>query len=228
MLDPGTLRADAIETRIQARLPNLVLRIEFDALLRNLSALIGREVDGNLAFSEADAHLPALGALRRGVFQFASDFNERGAFFSELAATEFERMVIMKFLMFHRHNFTYLLQREPLRSTLSAVKVVEEFIEANWDNPINIPAMAKLANVSARSLFRQFKQDRGYTPADFAKRVRLNRAREMLEQPSDGASVTQIALKCGFQNLGHFARDFRLSFGELPSETFRKSVRRRT
>ena len=114
MLDPGTLRADAIETRIQARLPNLVLRIEFDALLRNLSALIGREVDRNLAFSEADVHLPALGALRRGVFQFASGLNERGAFFSELAATEFERMVIMKFLMFHRHNFTYLLQREPL------------------------------------------------------------------------------------------------------------------
>jgi transcriptional regulator GlxA family with amidase domain len=38
--------------------------------------------------------------------------------------------------------------------------------------------------------------------------------------------VTQIELKCGFQNPGHFARDFRLAFGELPSKILRKSIRR--
>jgi AraC-like DNA-binding protein len=203
----------------------LVLRIEFDALLRNLSALIGQEVSGNLVFDETEERLPAINSLRRRVFQFASDFNERGIYFSELAAAEVERMVIMKFLMCHRHNYTHYLLREPLRATTSAVRTVEEFIEANWDKPIDVPAMATVAGISARSLFRQFKQDRGYSPADFAKKVRLDRAREMLEQSAEGASVTQIALKCGFQNAGHFARDFRLAFGELPSETLRKSTR---
>jgi transcriptional regulator GlxA family with amidase domain len=135
-------------------------------------------------------------------------------------------MVIMKFLMCHRHNYTHLLLREPLPGTASAVRTVEEFIAANWNKPIDVPAMATVAGISARSLFRQFKQDRGYSPADFAKKVRLDRAREMLEQSAEGASVTQIALKCGFQNPGHFARDFRLAFGELPSEALRKSTRR--
>jgi transcriptional regulator GlxA family with amidase domain len=135
-------------------------------------------------------------------------------------------MVIMKFLMCHRHNYTHLLLREPLPVASSAVRIVEEFVEANWDKPIDVPAMARVANVSARSLFRQFKQDRGYSPADFAKQIRLDRARDLLEQPSQGSSVTQIALRCGFQNPGHFARDFRLAFGELPSETLRKSARR--
>lgn len=51
----------------------------------------------------------------------------------------------------------------------------------------------------------------------------------MLERPSGGASVTQIALKCGFQNPGHFARDFRLAFGDSPSEIVKNSgMRRRT
>jgi AraC-like DNA-binding protein len=199
----------------------LVLRIEFDALLRNLSALIGQEVSGNLVFDETEERLPAMNSLRRRIFHFASDFNERGVYFSELAAAEVERVVIMKFLMCHRHNYTHFLLREPLPATASAVRTVEEFIEAHWDQPIDVPAMAKVAGVSARSLFRQFKQDRGYSPADFAKRVRLHRAHEMLEQSAEGASVTQIALKCGFQNPGHFARDFRLAFGELPSETLR-------
>ena len=204
----------------------LVLRIELDALRRYLSALVGQEVGESLVFDETDERQPALSSLRRRIFQFASDFNERGVFFSDLAAAEVERMVTMKFLMCHRHNYTHLLLREPLPCISSAVKTVEEFIEANWHKPIDVPAMAKVAKVSARSLFRQFKQDRGYSPADFAKRVRLDRAREMLEQGATGASVTQIALKCGFQNPGHFARDFRLAFGELPSETLRKSTRR--
>jgi len=202
------------------------LRIEIDALKRHLAALIGQEVDG-LAFDRAGTHPPAMSSLRRRVFQFATDFNERGRYFSDLAATEVERMVIMNFLMCHRHNYSHLLLREPLPSTSSSVRIVEEFIEANWDRPIDVPAMARVAKVSARSLFRQFKKDRGYSPADFAKQMRLNRAREMLEQPAQDSSVTQIALRCGFQNPGHFARDFRLAFGELPSETLRKATRRR-
>lgn len=203
----------------------LVLRLELDALKRNLGALVGEEVS-ELKFDESEARRPAIGSLRRRVFQFASDFNERGRYLSELAAAEAERMMIMKFLLCHRHNYTHLLLREPLPTTSSTVKSVEEFIEANWDKPIDIPTMARVANVSARSLFRQFKQDRGYSPADFVKRVRLNRAHEMLEQGAEGASVTQIALRCGFQNLGHFARDFRIAFGEIPSETLRKTTRR--
>ncbi len=203
----------------------LVLRLEFDALQHYLGALIGQEVNEALVFDESEARLPAMNGLRRAIFQFASDFNEHGTLFSELAAAEVERMVIMKFLMCHRHNYTHLLSSEPLPCTSSAVRTVEEFIEANWHKPIDVPAMAKVAKVSARSLFRQFKQDRGYSPADFVKQVRLNRAREMLEHCAEGASVTQIALKCGFQNPGHFARDFRLVFGELPSETLRKSTR---
>jgi AraC-like DNA-binding protein len=204
----------------------LVLRIELDALRRYLSALLGRELSEDLVFDESSIHHPAMRSLRRRIFHFADDFNERGAFFSDLAAAEVERMVIMKFLMCHRHNYSHLLLREPPQSAPSAVRRVEEFIEANWDQPIDIQAMSTVAQVSARSLFRQFSKDRGYSPADFAKRIRLNRARELLEQSPEGASVTQIALKCGFQNPGHFARDFRLTFGELPSETLKKSARR--
>ena len=201
----------------------LVLRIEFDALLRNLSALLGQDVGRKLVFDETPARQPAMEALRRRIFHFAIDYNERGAFFSNLAAAEVERMLIMKFLMCHRHNYTHLLLREPLPVSSTAVRAVEEFIEAHWDKPIDIETMVAVAKVSARSLFRQFRRDRGYSPADFAKRVRLNRARNMLEQSNENGSVIQIALKCGFQNPGHFARDYRNSFGELPSATLQRA-----
>jgi transcriptional regulator GlxA family with amidase domain len=98
---------------------------------------------------------------------------------------------------------------------------------SRWAKPIDIEAMSAVARTCARSPYRQFKRDRGYSPADFAKRIRLDRARETLEQAQGNASVTPIALKCG-QNPGHFARDFRLAFGELPSDILRRSGRRLT
>lgn len=200
-----------------------VLRIELSALMRNLGILIGQPVSRELVFDQTEARNPAMAALRRRVFDFANDFNARGAFFSDLAAAEVERMVIMKFLMCHRHSYTDLLLREPLPAGSSAVRKVEEFIAANWDKTLDVEEMAALAGVSARSLFRQFKKDRGCTPAEFAKGVRLSHARDMLERCGDETSVMQIALRCGFQNPGHFARDFRLAFGELPSETLKRS-----
>ena len=232
---PGEITPGSWSTILPARAPlslelksgyrQFVLRIESEALVRNLGALLGQEITGKLEF-ENTAYAPAMSSLRRRVFLFAAEFNERGAYFSDLVSAEVERMMIMNFLMCHRHNYSHLLLRQPLPSAFSAVRAVEEFIEANWDKPIDIPTMTSVAKVSARSMFRQFKKDRGYSPADFAKRIRLNHAREMLERSGGEASVTQIALKCGFQNPGHFARDFRLAFGELPSEILRKSIRR--
>ena len=183
---------------------SLHCRIEFDALQRNLSALLGQVVGRKLVFDDAPADPATMEGLRRRIFNFAAEYNERGSFFSDLAAAEIERMLIMKFLLSHRHNYTHLLMREPPPVSSTAVRAVEEFIEANWDKPIDIEAMVAIAQVSARSLFRQFKKDRGYSPADFAKRVRLGRAREMLEQSRDGTSVIQVALKCGFQKSWSF------------------------
>jgi AraC-like DNA-binding protein len=206
---------------------HLILRIEIDSLRRYLGLLLGRDVDGALIFEENRNRPSAMGRLRQAVFQFALDYDAQGASFSDLATAEMKRSLIMAFLMYHAHNHTHLLLREPLTSTVASVRKVEEYIEANWDKPIDIEAMSAIAQVSARSLFRQFRKSRGYSPADFVKRVRLEHAREMLQQPDDQTSVTQVALKCGFQNAGHFARDYRLSFGELPSETLKRNGRLR-
>jgi transcriptional regulator GlxA family with amidase domain len=60
----------------------------------------------------------------------------------------------------------------------------------------------------------------------FAKMVRLKHARRMLSSGDPEASVTLVAFACGFGNLGHFARDYRQTFGERPSATLAKAARR--
>jgi len=56
----------------------------------------------------------------------------------------------------------------------------------------------------------------------FVKRVRLMQARQMLTAPAENTSVTAVAFACGFDNPGHFAGDYRLAFGEFPSQTLTK------
>ena len=100
---------------------------------------------------------------------------------------------------------------------------VEEFIEANWNQPVSIDAIAEITGISARAIFRAFRRSRGYSPMAFAKKVRLRHAQELLVAPDEDTTVTGIALKCGFANPGHFAREYREVFGHLPSHSLARS-----
>jgi len=103
------------------------------------------------------------------------------------------------------------------------VRRAEEYIETHWNQPITIASIARATAASARSIFYHFKSSRGQSPMSFLKQVRLEHAREMLEKSGIGRSVTEIAIDCGFGNLGHFAGDYFKRFGERPSETLKRS-----
>ncbi len=199
----------------------LVLRIEKDALERTLTALAGAELPELTFQADADnaSELPA--SFKRELFFFASEFNTVGKSLSPIAVAELEQSLVTKFLIGNRHNHSGLLLSEALLTARSQVNMVEEYIEAHWREPLDIAALAALTNTSVRSLFRQFKKSRDYSPMEFLKLTRLRQARQLLLSGED-SSVLSVMLKCGFQNAGHFARDYRRAFGERPSETLRR------
>jgi transcriptional regulator GlxA family with amidase domain len=103
------------------------------------------------------------------------------------------------------------------------VRRAEAYIESHWNEPITIASLARASAASARSIFYHFKNSRGQSPMSFVKQVRLEHAKEMLEKSGIGRSVTEIAIDCGFGNLGHFAGDYLKRFGERPSDTLKRS-----
>jgi transcriptional regulator GlxA family with amidase domain len=143
-----------------------------------------------------------------------------------LVLRELEQTILVSFLSANRHTFSDLLEREPKDTLPSHVRLAEEFIEANWDQAISIEKLVEATGVGARAIFRTFQRSRGYSPMAFARMVRLRHAREMLATPDPETSVTSVAFVCGFGNLGHFARDYRETFGERPSETLARAARR--
>jgi len=201
----------------------LVLRIDRPALERTIKAVTGDASDRRLELSEDEPSPSDMAFLRRQIFHLADELEAYAHQYSPLAMAELERDVIVRFLLAHEHNFSPLLRREPRNAGHHIVSRIEAFIEANWNRPIDLDEMAIVANVSARTVFREFARAGKGSPAHFAKRIRLQRAADLLQSPADNTTVTGVALHCGFQNIGRFAADYLRLHGELPSETLKRA-----
>jgi transcriptional regulator GlxA family with amidase domain len=89
-------------------------------------------------------------------------------------------------------------------------------MERNLETPLSAEFIARHVGVSVRQLERLFKAELGCSPSVFALRIRLEHARQRLLHSQE--PVADIALQSGFVNRSHFARSFRLEFGQTPSE----------
>lgn len=201
----------------------LVLRIESSALRNKLQAMLGIDIPGDIEFSgPLVSDGPAQHGMRLAVVQFASDLEFWGPSMVSGVRSELEQALIVRFLLCSQHNFSARLVSEPAAPSSAQLRRVADYIEANWDKSLDIETLSATFDVSARSLFRHFKKYRDSTPQDYIKSVRLKNVRAILQSADENMSVMSVAMKCGFQSLGHFARDYRAAFGELPSETVRR------
>jgi AraC-like DNA-binding protein len=199
---------------------HLSLGVRSAVLTPKLAAIVGDLRLGPLRFDPAViASAPQAKRLERLLRFVAAEFDASPSPMPPIMQSELQQAMMTSFLLANANNYSRLLLGEPEAAAPWQVRRAEQFIEANWDQPITIEALAAATNVSARSLFSSFKAGRGYSPMDFVKRVRLDRARRKLSRPDAETSVTAVAFECGFGNPGHFARDYRDRFGERPSET---------
>ena len=109
------------------------------------------------------------------------------------------------------------------RATPGQVRRVEKYIEANWARPLRIEDMATIAGSSTRSVYRAFRDSRGYSPMEFVKRRRLLQAHALLQDPSSVTTVTQVAFACGFSDASRFSKDFSKAYGKSPSAVRNRS-----
>ena len=86
------------------------------------------------------------------------------------------------------------------------VRRVEDFIDANLATNPTTEMIAAECGLSASYFAEAFKKATGLPPHQWVLKRRVERARQML-RVSD-ATLTQIALACGFCDQGHFSRVF--------------------
>lgn len=96
------------------------------------------------------------------------------------------------------------------------------FINANADAGITIGDIADTVYVSVRTLNRAFHRHLGVTPVAYLRSARLAGARRDLETGRPvSTTVTAVAIRWGFNDLGRFAAAYRDEYGETPRATLR-------
>lgn len=135
-------------------------------------------------------------------------------------AVEFERLLVTLLLAGQPHRYQ---SRQPESALMPrTVKRAQAFIAQNACEPITLADIAKAAGVPVRTLLDGFQRFADTSPMQLVRESRLERARERLLQAQETEHVADIALACGFANLGRFAGAYRERFGEAPSDTLRQ------
>lgn len=98
-------------------------------------------------------------------------------------------------------------------------------VATSGDAPPDIDTLCRRLRTSRRSLQNGFRQVVDTTPVHYLRSLRLNAVRARLLATSPAAlTVGQAATDAGFDHLSHFGARYRELFGELPSQTFRKTI----
>lgn len=208
-----------------ANFEQIVLRVERPALEQDVTALLGRTPKGGFGF-EVHTSVDASAAsrrLREQLFHTVRMIDLAHEAIPKPLLAEMEQTLRLAVLYGIPNNFSECLADGEKAAAPWQVRAVEEWIDAHWRESVTLEKLVEVSGASARSIFVTFRNTRGYTPMAYLKRVRLEAARSQLLRPTAETTVTGVMYACGFTSQGHFARDYRSEFGELPSETLRKS-----
>jgi signal transduction histidine kinase/DNA-binding response OmpR family regulator/ligand-binding sensor domain-containing protein len=97
------------------------------------------------------------------------------------------------------------------------VKKIREIVEANFSNDdFSVEQLCKLIFMSHSQLHRKLEALTGCSPNKFIRIVRLNKAKELLLDPA--LSIAAVAMDCGYNDPGYFARVFKQEYGSTPQE----------
>lgn len=152
------------------------------------SAGITAGIDMTLAMVEADAGRAVALAVARELVVFLRRPGGQSQFSRALAAQE---------------------------AAQPALRELQGWIATNLDADLTVASLAERAHLTERSFMRAFSREIGQTPAAYVERLRIERARMLLE---DGAeSLESVAAATGFRSAEVLRRAFRRHVGVSPA-----------
>lgn len=98
----------------------------------------------------------------------------------------------------------------------SPVSRARQIIDEGFREELSLGEIAQRVNVSAGYFSMMFKQAMGLNFVDYVARLRVEKAKNLLQNPK--FRVSEVAYEVGFQSLSQFNRTFRRIIGASPRE----------
>lgn len=115
-----------------------------------------------------------------------------------------------------REKAVQVIGRQDIPFHNSLISKAADFVSENSEKDLSPSELAAYFNVSLRQLQRQFRDAADTTPTDFIRKIKLERAAQLLVTSSK--NIAEIAYESGFSDPAYFSRLFKKHFGQTPSE----------
>lgn len=106
--------------------------------------------------------------------------------------------------------------------SIEALKTVMTYIKENYQEKIYIADLALLVNMNEQYFCRFFKKALGKTPIEYINDFRIRQAVLLMQETE--LPVMNVCLECGFNNLGHFMKEFKKCTQLTPLQLRKKHV----
>lgn len=135
------------------------------------------------------------------------------------------RQIAKKLVVYHRRGggqsqHSSLLD---LPAKSDRIQAVIDYARRNLHQPLNVEDLADEASLSPRQFSRAFRQETGQSPAKALERLRVEAARNMIEQTRHPIDV--IATQTGFADRERMRRAFLRAYGQ-PPQAIKRLARR--
>ena len=200
----------------------LNIMIDRDALDQSVTREAFAGPDGTLHFPDLTlVDLNEAATLARFVEMIIRDLEmENSAFSDPAVGIEAERVLLQLLLRTMRQ----VIERRPIHERYRIVPAymrrAERLIRERHAEALDVGLIAQGSGVSPRTLQYGFRRYRRASPMAFLRDIRLSFARRALID-GRGDSIHEVACSVGYVSGSQFARDYRASFGESPTETRR-------
>lgn len=132
---------------------------------------------------------------------------------------EFKVRNALSELVFSLWSHLPVIQKRPDAKVVrdsERIKAMLQFVHSNYSGEINTKMIADSVMISESECLRCFHTTINTTPIQYLKQYRIQQAAHMLVFSND--RISDIAEKCGFQDMSYFTKTFKQLKGCVPSE----------
>lgn len=158
---------------------------------------------------------PVSQEIRKGIREIYREWQEKKEGYPLMIKANVLRILTMLIRACQDENKS----AEYLKEKKNAMKRLEQaftYINDHYCEKITLNEVAASAYMSSNYFSSYFRKVTGTGFSEYVTRLRINHARELLRDTD--ASVTDIALACGFNNLSNFYRLYKKHVGRPPRE----------
>ena len=152
--------------------------------------------------------------------EYGSDAYMTKPFDMRLLTLRLSQLITSRKLIFDK----YFSEVSGAKENINTTSIDKEFInkvlahigENISDSSLSVEDIANEVSLSRSQLYRKIKTLTGQTPNQLLRKIRLERAHQILETGS--AFVNEVCYKVGFSSPSYFTKCFKAQFGTLPTD----------